>query len=241
MYNKQDSINTAYTYIQGLRSQGHTFNGYPVYNVTKDDLNVLWGITDRYGFPGEWLVNLINFESGKTFNPAIQNSIGATGLIQFLPSTATGLGTTTAALKAMTFQQQLSYVDRYLATTLRNHLGITGTVPGDFTQGDLFMAIFYPAAVGQANYIFPNNVQTANAGIATPYDYAQKALMVAVFPLSMVPYSLADVKKKFGAVTTYTKKHWVIMLVVVGGILIILAVSLFALRKKIADTLTVPA
>ena len=50
------------------------------------------------------------FETGRTFNPAIRNSIGATGLIQFIPSTARGLGTTTDALASMTRVQQMDFV-----------------------------------------------------------------------------------------------------------------------------------
>lgn len=38
---------------------------------------------------------------------------GATGLIQFMPATAQGMGTTTAALAAMSAVQQLDYVQRY--------------------------------------------------------------------------------------------------------------------------------
>src|ERR1700741_706883 len=114
MYNPQDSINITYTYIQTLKASGKSYSGTPVYNVTKDDLQALMDIADKYGFPYEWLVNLIRFESGGTFNPAITNSIGATGLIQFMPTTAKGLGTTTDALRVMTFKQQLVYVDKYL-------------------------------------------------------------------------------------------------------------------------------
>lgn len=209
MYNPQDSINKAYTYVQSLKSKGHSYGGTPVYDVSKSDLEALMAIADKYGFPFEWLFNLINFESGKTFNPAIQNSIGATGLIQFLSSTAKGacLNTTTDALKKMIFKQQLVYVDKYIYCNLKNKLDKNGKVPSTFTQGDLFMTIFYPVAVGQPDYKFPANVVKANAGISKPYDYVEKALKVSLFPLSEVPYTLEDVKKKFGSVITFTKKN----------------------------------
>lgn len=235
MYSSKDTINTAYNYIQGLKARGHSYGGYPVYNVTKDDLTELAKITDRYNLPFPWMINLINFESGRTFNPAIKNSIGATGLIQFLPSTANGLGTTTDALSKMTFKQQLFYLDKYLYGALKNHL-VGGKVPDSFTQGDLFMAIFYPVAVGKPNYVFPNNVKAANSGISTPYDYVQKALLASVFPLNVVPYTLADVKRKFGSVTGYTKKNWVPILII--SVLLILAILLLIFRKKIAEKLT---
>ena len=212
MDNSQDSISKTYTYIQGLRAKGHKYGNYPVYNVTKEDLGALMDLTNKYGIPFEWMVNLINFESGRTFNPAIQNSIGATGLIQILPSTARGIGTTTDELKKMSFQQYLKYLDKYLYSMLKNKL-INGKIPKTFTQGDLFMTIFYPVAVGKPNFVFPANVVKANAGISKPYDYVQKALRVSVFPLSVFPYSLEDVKEvvKQGIKTQYeyTKKNWI--------------------------------
>ncbi len=48
------------------------------------------------------LMACMAFETGETFRPDKTNSIGATGLIQFMPSTAKGLGTSTAALRQMT-------------------------------------------------------------------------------------------------------------------------------------------
>jgi len=218
MYNPQDSINTAYNYIQDLRSSGHKYGNYPVYNVSKDDLSSLADISNKYGFASEWLVNLINFETGKTFNPAIKNSIGAVGLIQFLPSTAKGLGTTTDALSRMTFKQQLVYVDKYIYSILKNHLTPEGKVPDNFTQGDLFMTIFYPVAVGKPNFVFPDSVKQANAGISKPFDYVEKALKVAVFPLSMFPYTLDEVKKKFGEVAKFTKKNWMPIVITIVGL-----------------------
>ena len=237
MYNPQDSINVAYTHIRNLRAGGHSYGGYPVYNVTKDDLAALKKITDKYGIPFEWMINLINFESGRTFNPAIQNSIGATGLIQFMGSTATGLGTTTDALRKMTFKQQLVYLDKYLYSALKRHLTLLGTIPGDFTQGDLFMTIFYPVSVGKPDYVFPENVQRANAGIAKPQDYTKKALNTAVFPLSTVPYSLPEFQKKFGGVGGIAEKSVAFVkhntaLFVIGLLLIITAILLFVFRKK---------
>lgn len=233
MYNPQDSIDKTYNYIQGLRAKGKSYGGYPVYNVTKDDLKSLMDVTNKYGIPFEYMVNLINFESGATFNPAIQNSIGATGLIQFMPSTAIGLGTTTSALSKMTFKQQLVYVDKYLYSSLKKHL-VNGKVPDTFTQGDLFMTIFTPAAIGKPNYQFSADTTRANAGIKTPYDYTSRALKVAVFPLESFPYTVAEVKKKYGNLAT-TRNIWIAIIAI---IVIILAILLFIYRQKIATYIT---
>lgn len=66
----------------------------------------------------------------------------ATGLIQFIQSTAVTLGTTVAKLKAMSNVQQLDYVYKYFTQpmfqnkTFRNYT-------------DLYLATFFPAAIGQ--------------------------------------------------------------------------------------------
>lgn len=61
----------------------------------------------------EYLLAAMSFETGGTFDPAIQNGIGATGLIQFLIPTAKNLGTTTDDLKKMTPVAQLAFVEKY--------------------------------------------------------------------------------------------------------------------------------
>lgn len=82
------------------------------------------------------LMAIFKQESG--VNPHIQNSIGATGLIQFMPDTARRLGTTTDALKQMDGVQQLDYVYKYYKMT-----GV-----GDGSVGDLYMATFMPKYIG---------------------------------------------------------------------------------------------
>ena len=49
----------------------------------------------RLGISEADLMAVMSFETGGTFNPGIRNAAGsgATGLIQFMPSTAAGLGT----------------------------------------------------------------------------------------------------------------------------------------------------
>jgi len=59
----------------------------------------------------EFLMRIFEHESW--FDPHIQNSIGATWLIQFMPSTAEWLWTSTNALKRMNATQQLKYVEKF--------------------------------------------------------------------------------------------------------------------------------
>lgn len=125
-------------------------------------------VSGRLGIPDPgWLANLINFESAGTFSPSVQNpSSGATGLIQFIPSTASGLGTSTAALAAMSALAQMEWVEHYLNQYKSR---------GFSNPTDLYMAVFYPVSMGNPDYQFPSNVVAANNGISNPREYAERA------------------------------------------------------------------
>ena len=71
-------------------------------------------IAAKLKIQADWLMIVMKMESG--INHQIVNKTGgATGLIQFMPATARGLGTSTEALKTMTNVQQLDYVYKYFA------------------------------------------------------------------------------------------------------------------------------
>lgn len=107
------------------------------------------------------LMACMAWESDNTFSPSVLNKAGsgATGLIQFMPTTAIGLGTTTAALAKMTAEDQLNFVFKYFRPykgKLRN-------------LGDIYMAILWPAGVGQ-----PDNFVLWEKG-KRPTTYRQNA------------------------------------------------------------------
>ena len=93
--------------------------------------------------PGS-LLAVMRFETGGSFNPAEKNRAGsgATGLIQFMPSTAKSLGTSTDALAKMSAEDQLEYVEKYL-TPYKGKLG---------TVRDAYMAVLYPKAIGKPDW-----------------------------------------------------------------------------------------
>ena len=94
-----------------------------------------------------WLMFVMWFES--KLNPQAVNPIsGATGLIQFMPSTARGLGTTTAVLKRMSNVQQLDYVLAYL----RPYKGRMKR------WVDVYLAVFYPRAMGNPNFVITPDI-----------------------------------------------------------------------------------
>lgn len=114
--------------------------GSKVSSVFRDRL---WWIADTLSLNPDDLMACMAWESGETFSPSIKNAAGsgATGLIQFMPSTARGLGTTTAQLARMSAEDQLNYVYTYFrpyAGRLRN-------------LGDVYMAILWPRGVGQSD------------------------------------------------------------------------------------------
>jgi hypothetical protein len=98
-------------------------------------------IEQRLGMQKGDLLRIMDFETGGTFSPAQRNQAGsgATGLIQFMPDTAKALGTTTEALAAMSPEQQLDMVEKYLS----KYKGRIGSLE------DAYMAVLYPEAIGK--------------------------------------------------------------------------------------------
>jgi len=110
-------------------------------------------LSEKYNIPQNDILAMMDFETGGTFDPAQKNigpdgtpetGSGATGLIQFMPETAKGLGTSTEELSKMSRAEQLEYVDKHFATNLKGRLGEEG---GDIS--DLYMSVLFPAAVGK--------------------------------------------------------------------------------------------
>lgn len=89
-----------------------------------------------------WLMAVMAFETGYTFSPAATNQAGsgATGLIQFMPDTARGLGTTTERLAGMSAVEQLDWVEKYYKQYARRIHNL----------GDAYMAVLLPnRGIGQ--------------------------------------------------------------------------------------------
>jgi hypothetical protein len=201
-----EQVKHLYDFIQKRVKGGYKYLGTSVYDVSQADLSKLFSITKKYGIPFEWVANLINHESAGTWNPYIRNSIGATGLIQFMtkisnvPQTyakADGSApVNTDTLRSMSFNMHLDYVDGFLSRGTKKRLN-NNKVKREYTQTDLFMTIFYPAAVGKPDYVFPSGVQKANGGTRMPIDYTKKACS-EFSPFPLVPNDLTSYVAKFG-------------------------------------------
>lgn len=122
------------------------------------------------------LLGIMKLES--SLNPqAVNSNTGATGLIQFMPNTATGLGTSTKALYGMSASEQMPYVELYLKKA--------GVKPG-MDIGDLYMAVFMPAMMGKKDdhvistagkkvYDYNKGLDTTKDGVLTVADVKQAA------------------------------------------------------------------
>jgi len=125
---------------QGTQQEQQGTQGYTV----PDDQSFKESVSataKRLGISEDDLYAVMAFETGGTFNPAEKNKAGsgATGLIQFMPETAKGLGTTTDELAKMSRTEQMKYVEKFLSDK-----GISGK-----GLSDVYMAVLFPAAVGK--------------------------------------------------------------------------------------------
>lgn len=136
-------------------------------------LNKTVAIAKDLGANPNHLMAIMQFESGLKADEVNRFS-GATGLIQFMPSTARGLGTSTSALLAMSEIQQLDYVRKYLMP----YKGKLNSL------GDFYASVLWPAAVGQPDsyavfrigsieYRQNNGFDKNRDGIITKYEITQ--------------------------------------------------------------------
>lgn len=154
-------------------------------------------ISKKLDIDPNWLMAVMNSESG--LNHRIQNTAYpvnggfATGLIQFIPSTAKGLGTSTEALKNMSNVEQLDYVYKYFkpyADRIESFV-------------DLYMVTFFPAAVGKpSNHVLQaKNIPAAAIAKSNPIFDLDKNGSITVGEveaafLKRLPESLQEEWKK---------------------------------------------
>lgn len=124
-------------------------------------------IADELALDPSYIAAVISLESAGTFSPSILNMAGsgAVGLIQFMPSTAAQLGTSSSKLAAMTATQQLTYVRAYFK----------GIGPSRIKSPlDYYLAVFSPAFIGKDRstpmYSAPTKQYTQNRGLDADND-----------------------------------------------------------------------
>jgi len=132
-------------------------------NVSQDFKDKVMQIADRLGTNPNFLMAVMSFESG--LNPRAKNRFtGATGLIQFMPSTARGLRTTIEAIAEMSAEEQLDLVEQYFKP-YKNRL---------LTIEDAYMAVLWPKAIGKKkDYVLfekPSTAYQQNSGLDVDRD-----------------------------------------------------------------------
>jgi len=126
-----------------LRSISTPENGKLIWGARVDEAfrAKVTAIANNLSLQPNWLMAVMAFETGYTFSPAERNQgSSATGLIQFLQSTAIALGTTTARLARMTAVQQLDWVEKYYRAVPASRIK---------NLGDAYLAVLFPAAIGR--------------------------------------------------------------------------------------------
>jgi murein DD-endopeptidase MepM/ murein hydrolase activator NlpD len=123
-------------------------------------------LAKKYDIDAGDLLGLMYSESG--VNPqAVNPSGGATGLIQFMPTTAKAMGTSTAAIYKMNRTQQLALVDRFFAMN---------KLPKGATASQLYATVFLPAYNRKAeNFVIARPNGPNDAGKVNPKWYTQNA------------------------------------------------------------------
>ena len=108
-------------------------------------------ISVKLAIDPDWLMIVMYAESRlneKAYNP----NGGASGLIQFMPSTAKALGTTTTYLRSLSNVDQLDWVYKYF-------VGYTGKMKSVF---DLYKVVFFPIMLGKPlDWVLKSTTQSA--------------------------------------------------------------------------------
>ena len=139
-------------------------------------LNAVDNTANMLGVTSDQLLAVMDFETIGSFSPSEKSKTSsATGLIQFIESTAGDLGTSTEELAKMTRAEQMVYVDRYLSR-------FQGRIKN---TGDIYMAVHWPRAVGKSdsyvmyskgskNYSANQSLDTNNDGTVTRGEALQR-------------------------------------------------------------------
>lgn len=99
-------------------------------------------LCDSFDYNANHLSKVIEHESGYKTH-ALNPSTKASGIIQFLPSTARGLGTSAASIRKMSFRSQLKLTMKYL----KSIESMTNTQIQDSI--DMYLAVFHPKTLKQ--------------------------------------------------------------------------------------------
>jgi len=136
------SANTPYPVKNGPAGDRGTLKGSKFFWTTDQPfLTKVKEVAGYLQFNPIDLLAIMNLESARSFDPAITNSLGYTGLIQFGKESAGRLGTSTDALRQMGRVEQMGYVQSYF-----NKLwGWPNAKQPSPTLGNIYLTVLLPA------------------------------------------------------------------------------------------------
>lgn len=106
----------------------------------------LINVARRLGVNVDFLATTISFETAGSFSPTIKNPFsGAIGLIQFMPDTAKGLGTTMENLEKAGAIGQLKFVEKY-------YRSVIASVGRPQSLADTYLIVFTPKFVKEPDF-----------------------------------------------------------------------------------------
>jgi len=124
-------------------------------------------ISRKLGVPPEWLMAVMHSESRFDASVANHKGSGATGLIQFMPTTAKDFDITTAKLRNLNHVEQLDYVYAYFDAKRKQYKQYESLT-------DLYLAVLYPKALGEdycyTMYAAPSKTYEMNKGLDVNKD-----------------------------------------------------------------------
>lgn len=171
----------------------------------------------------DWLMMVMYNESH--FNPAATNSIGAVGLIQFVPSTYQAWGFSKSQMQNMSALDQLDLVKRFY-----------WNARGKFTSyPDLHLFAFFPAALGkpdnwvlQTSNLSAQTVVTHNPGFDLNND---GKITVGEYKQKVYDRTVGRVGKKMADIlfskSIFNNSYWWI-----GGIILFIIIGVIIYLKR---------
>jgi hypothetical protein len=163
-----------YEFVEVYPPEDFNINTYTRIEYLAKELNI----------DSDTLYELIHFETAGTMNPKIQNPFSsAKGLLQFTDPSARKLRDSSGK-KYISSEQLItkcSTQECQLAIPGKNNKfgGPVYQYLSGFkniqTKHDLYMAVFYPTAIGKKDFKFPQHIVDINPGIETSAHYVEQA------------------------------------------------------------------
>jgi hypothetical protein len=129
--------------VGNVSAKGQELLNNPTFKTKLKEISTAIGIDENS------IIKLMQHESARTFNPAIKNSIGCVGLIQFCPDKAGG-STKTISGKKYSLEDIRTNLDTQMQAI--KEFWMAGHKSGKIkTPADLYIFNFWPVAAGKPN------------------------------------------------------------------------------------------